>query len=87
MRSVMCRKLTRSLADLYSPNIHAWLNLYTQIAINKICNIKKTGASENNRFANKFSFGMETLVFGKNHLYSAFNKRKKLTITEKANKL
>ena len=87
MRSIICRKLTRSLDDLYSPNIHAWLNLYTQITINKICNIKKAGASGSKRFSRKISVGIEPLVSGKKHLYSVFNKRTKSAITEKANKL
>lgn len=55
--------------------------------INPICNIKKTGASESKKLSNKFSLDVETLVLGKKYLYSVLNKRMKLTITEKANKL
>lgn len=35
-RSVICLKLMRSLEDLYSPNIQAWLNLNMQIKIKAI---------------------------------------------------
>ncbi len=87
MRSVMCWKLMRILEDLYSPNIQAWLNLYMQIMINPICNIKKIGASESKKLSNKFLLDVEILVLGKKYLYSVFNKRTKLAITEKANKL
>ena len=55
-----------------------------QIMINPICNIKKIGASESKKLSNKFLLDVEILVLGKKYLYSVFNKRTKLAITEKA---
>ena len=55
--------------------------------INTISNIKKIGASESKKLSNKFLLDVEILVLSKKYLYSVFNKRTKLAITEKANKL